>query len=163
MFARQMPPRKVKVNLNQLIHEGLHFFESRCAREGIELLCSLSPELPEVEADPAQLNQVFVNLVVNALQATPEGGKVKVQTLHEGDHLSLIIEDTGMGMSEEVLKKIFTPFFTTKEVGQGTGLGLPVVHGIVTSHGGSIKVESQIGQGTRCEIRLPVKQEADLP
>lgn len=157
IFARKLPPRKTKVNLNQLVEEGLHFFESRCVKEGIELVRSLSPDLPEVAADPAQLNQVLVNLVVNALQAMPEGGRLKVQTLHEGDHISLVIEDTGMGMGEEVLKKVFTPFFTTKDVGQGTGLGLPVVHGIVTSHGGSIKVESKVGYGTRFEIQLPVQ------
>jgi signal transduction histidine kinase len=73
------------------------------------------------------------------------------------DRIGLMVEDTGIGMSEEVLKKIFIPFFTTKDVGQGTGLGLPVVHGIVTSHGGSIKVWSKVNQGTRFEIQLPVK------
>jgi len=157
IFARKLPPRKTRINVNQLVEEGLHFFESRCAKEGIELVRSLSSDLPEIAADPAQLNQVLVNLVVNALQAMPEGGRLKVQTLHEGDHISLVIEDTGMGMGEEVLKKVFTPFFTTKDVGQGTGLGLPVVHGIVTSHGGSIKVESKVGYGTRFEIQLPVQ------
>jgi signal transduction histidine kinase len=86
----------------------------------------------------------------------PRGGVLRIQTLDGGNQVSLIIEDTGIGMSEEVLKKIFTPFFTTKEVGKGTGLGLPVAHGIITSHGGSIRVKSQIDQGTRFEIRLPV-------
>jgi signal transduction histidine kinase len=159
IFARKLPPRKTRINVNQLVEEGLHFFESRCAKEGIELVRSLSSDLPEIAADPAQLNQVLVNLVVNALQAMPEGGKLKVQTLNEGGYVSLIIEDTGTGMREEVLNKIFTPFFTTKDVGQGTGLGLPVVHGIVTSHGGSIKVESKVGYGTRCKIQLPVEQD----
>jgi signal transduction histidine kinase len=94
--------------------------------------------------------------MVNALQAMPHGGTLKVQTLFGGNQVSLIIEDTGMGMSEEVLRKIFTPFFTTKEVGKGTGLGLPVVHGIITSHGGSMGVESKVGQGTRFEIHFPM-------
>ncbi len=155
IFARQMPPQKMKVNLNRLVEEGLNFFKSRCAKENIELSCLLSPDLPEVDADPSQLNQVVINLIVNALQAMPHGGRLKIQTLEEENHVLLIIEDTGVGMSEEVLEKIFTPFFTTKEVGKGTGLGLPVVHGIITSHGGSIKVESKISQGTRFEIQLP--------
>jgi two-component system NtrC family sensor kinase len=86
----------------------------------------------------------------------PQGGKLKVQTLFGGNQVSLIIEDTGLGMSEEVLRKIFTPFFTTKEVGKGTGLGLPVVHGIITSHGGSMRVESKVGQGTSFEIHFPM-------
>jgi signal transduction histidine kinase len=156
IFARQMPPQKVKVNLNRLVEEGLNFFKSRCAKEGVELSCSLSADLPEVDADPSQLNQVLINLVVNALQAMPQGGELKVQTLSEGNQVSLMIEDTGIGMSEEVLEKIFAPFFTTKEVGKGTGLGLPVAHGIVSYHGGSINVKSKVGQGTRFEIRLPV-------
>ncbi len=157
IFARQMPPAKIPVNVNQLIEEGLYFFESRCAKEGIELVRSLAQDLPRIEADPSQLNQVLVNLVVNALQAMPGGGRLTIKTLRNGNHVSLIVEDTGMGMKKEVLEKIFTPFYTTKDVGEGTGLGLPVVHGIVTSHGGSIRVESKEGMGARFEIRLPLK------
>ena len=155
IFARQMPPQKTKVNLNQLVEEVLHFFKSRCTQEGVELICSFSPDLPGVDADPSQLNQVVVNLIVNALQAMPQGGDLKIQTLYEDHHVLLIVEDTGIGMNEEVLEKIFTPFFTTKEVGKGTGLGLPVVHGIIASHGGSVRVKSKVGQGTRFEIQLP--------
>ncbi len=155
IFARQMPPQKIKVNVNQLVKEVLNFFKSRCAQEGIELICSLSPNLPAVDADPSQLNQVVMNLIVNALQAMPQGGDLKIQTLYEENQVLLVVEDTGIGMSDEVLEKIFTPFFTTKEVGEGTGLGLPVVHGIITSHGGSVRVKSKAGEGTRFEIQLP--------
>ena len=155
IFARQMPPQKIKVNVNQLVEEVLNFFKSRCAQEGVELICSLSPNLPGVDADPSQLNQVAFNLIVNALQAMPQGGDLRIQTLCEENQVLLIVEDTGIGMSDEVLEKIFTPFFTTKEVGQGTGLGLPVVHGIITSHGGSVRVKSKVGRGTRFEIQLP--------
>jgi len=156
-FARPMRPQKQKVSLNQIIEEGLYFFESRCAKEGVQLLRSLSPELPEIFVDPVQLNQVIVNLVINALQAMPRGGRLTIHTRAEGDYVFLTIEDTGTGMGEEVLKQIFTPFFTTKEVGLGTGLGLPVVHGIITSHGGTIHVDTKIGSGTRFEIRLPIE------
>jgi signal transduction histidine kinase len=100
---------------------------------------------------------VIVNLVINALQAMPRGGRLTIHTHPEGDHVVLTIEDTGTGMSEEVVKQIFTPFFTTKEVGLGTGLGLPVVHDIITSHGGTIRVDTQIGSGTRFEIRFPIE------
>jgi len=155
IFAREMPPQKIKVNLNKSVEEALTFFRSRCTQEGVELICSLSPNLPRVDADPSQLNQVVINLIVNALQAMPRGGDLKIQTLYEDDQVLLIVEDTGIGMNEEVLGKIFTPFFTTKEVGKGTGLGLPVVHGIITSHGGSVRVKSKVGQGTRFEIQLP--------
>ncbi len=156
IFARKLPPRKTNVNLNRLVEEGLNFFESRCAKEGIELVRSLSPDLPEIPADPVQLNQVIVNLIINALQAMKPGGRLIIRTLAGKEHLSLIVEDTGIGMDEEVIKQIFTPFFTTKDIGQGTGLGLPVVHGIVASHGGSINVESKLNQGSRFEIQLPV-------
>jgi signal transduction histidine kinase len=145
-----------------VIEEGLYFFESRCANEGIELVRSFAPKLPEVYADPAQLNQILINLVVNALQAMPGGGQLFIHTLNHEQWVSLIVTDTGTGMDEEVLGKIFIPFFTTKDVGQGTGLGLPVVHGIVTSHGGTLHVESKVGQGTRFEIRLPVGRFQDM-
>jgi signal transduction histidine kinase len=157
IFARQMPPRKTQVNLNQIVEEGVYFLESRCAKGGIELIRSLSPNLPEISADPSQLHQVLVNLVVNAVQAMPEGGRLTIETLARPGHVSLIVEDTGIGMSEEVRKKIFIPFFTTKDVDQGTGLGLAVVHGIVTTHRGSIQVESEVGRGTRFEIQLPLR------
>ena len=162
LFARQMPPQKTQVDLNQLVEEGLYFLESRCAKEGIELVRSLSPDLPEITADRGQLTQVLVNLIVNAVQAMPEGGKLSVRTLPGKRHISFIVEDTGMGMSQEVVKKIFLPFFTTKEVDQGTGLGLAVVHGIVTSHGGSILVDSKPGLGTRFEIKLPLAGAPDV-
>ncbi|HVP35367.1 MAG TPA: ATP-binding protein, partial [Terriglobales bacterium] len=156
IFARQMPTTKTRVNLNLIVEEGLYFFESRCAKEGIELVRSLSSDLPEITADPAQLHQVLVNLVVNAIQAMPNGGKLTIKTISDGAYVSLIVEDTGIGMSEEIMKQIFLPFFTTKEVGEGTGLGLSVVHGIVSSHKGVIKVESKVGVGSRFEIRFPV-------
>jgi len=158
LFARQMPPQKIRVNLNQIVEEGLYFLESRCAKEGIKVVCSLSENLPEVTADPAQLTQVLVNLVVNSIQAMPKGGKLTIQTKASNDSVLLIIKDTGIGMSENVMNKIFLPFYTTKDVGRGTGLGLAVVHGIVTSHEGSIQVDSKEGHGTRFEIQLPLRE-----
>ena len=158
VFARQVPPEKRQVNLNEVVEDGLYFFNARCAKEGVELICNLCQNLPEIVADPVQLNQVLVNLVVNALQSMQgRGGKITVQTKTRDQEVLLIVEDTGNGMGKDVLDKIFVPFFTTKDVGHGTGLGLPVVHGIVTGHGGSIDVESKVGQSTRFEIRLPVK------
>jgi signal transduction histidine kinase len=162
LFSRKVPPKKTQVNLNQLVEEGLYFLESRCTKEGIQIVRALSPELPEITADPAQLTQVLVNLIVNAAQAMPEGGTITIKTLEGKGYISLIVEDTGIGMSEEVMKKIFIPFFTTKEVDQGTGLGLPVVHGIVTSHGGCIKVDSKLGRGTWFEVKLPLTGAPDV-
>ena len=156
IFARQVPAEKVRANLNQVVEGVLDLLEARCARRGVELVLELAPDLPEITCDPAQINQVLVNLVVNALQAMPKGGTLRIRTEAGEDSVRFIVQDTGTGMTKEVLEKVFVPFFTTKEVGEGTGLGLPVVHGIVTSHGGSINIESQPGQGTRVEVQLPV-------
>ena len=161
VFAREKPPEKTQVNLNQVAEDGLHFFEARCAKSGIELVRSLAQNLPEITADPAQLNQVLVNLVVNALQSMSGAGKITVQTRFSDHNVYLVVEDTGIGMSKNVLDKAFVPFYTTKEIGQGTGLGLPVVHGIVTAHGGSINVKSEPGCGARFEIQLPVAEQQD--
>ena len=153
-----MPLEKRQVNLNRLVEESLYFVEARCRKHGIKLVRSFSEDLPEITADWAQLSQALVNLLVNGLQAMPEGGKLTIRTTGADGkgHVSLIVEDTGVGMTEEVAQKVFVPFYTTKEVGHGTGLGLAVVHGIVTSHGGTVRVDSKAGQGTRFTIRLPL-------
>ncbi|RPH96736.1 hypothetical protein EHM69_00365 [candidate division KSB1 bacterium] len=156
IFARQMPAKKSLVQINHVVQDALSLVETRCGNEGIELALQLKPDLPEIEADPSQLNQVIVNLVVNAMQAMPRGGQLTIQTARETDALLLIVEDTGIGMDPDVSRQIFHPFFTTKDVLQGTGLGLSVVHGIVTSHGGTIQVQSSPGAGSRFEVRLPL-------
>jgi two-component system NtrC family sensor kinase len=157
VFARETTPEKTQVNLNSLVEDGLHFLRSRCTKAGIELVCNLSKRLPEIIADRSQLLQVLTNLVVNSVQAMPKGGQLTISTSINDNHVLLTVEDTGIGMSDEVIKKIFNPFFTTKDVDEGTGLGLSVVHGIVTSHGGTIEVESEIGRGAKFTIRLPVQ------
>ncbi|UCF99833.1 MAG: hypothetical protein JSV89_09910 [Spirochaetaceae bacterium] len=158
IFARQVPTQRTRIDLNKIVNDGLYFLESRCAKEGIKVRRDLFTELPDILADSAQLNQVLVNLVVNAIQAMPGGGQLTVRTRLEESGITLVVEDTGSGMSAEVERQIFNPFFTTKEVGKGTGLGLPVVHGIVTSHGGTIKVETGEGQGSRFIIQLPIPE-----
>ncbi|HUT60058.1 MAG TPA: ATP-binding protein [Phycisphaerae bacterium] len=155
LFARQMPPQKTRVDLNAVIEEALYLLESRCSGGGIALVRRLSARLPAITADRSQLHQVLVNLAVNAIQAMPGGGTLTVGTRASGRHVLLGVEDNGIGMSKEALNKIFIPFYTTKDINEGTGLGLPVVHGIVTSHGGTIDVTSAPGVGTRFEIRLP--------
>ena len=156
LFARQAPPAKTRVNLNRVVEDGIFFLEARCAKMDIRLECLLAPDLPEIVADPAQINQVLINLVVNSIQAMPNGGELKIRTAKVGEDISLFISDTGIGMSKSTLQKIFDPFFTTKDIGEGTGLGLAVVHGIVISHGGLIVFNSKIGHGTKCEVKLPI-------
>jgi two-component system NtrC family sensor kinase len=156
IFSRQMPSRSAHINLNQVVEDGLYFFEARCARAGIELVRSLKPNIPEINGDPSQLNQVLINLVVNSIQAMPEGGRLLIKTDSNSEQVFLIVEDTGYGIAPENMKKIFNPFFTTKDINEGTGLGLAVVHGIVASHNGAINVDSVAGQGAKFQIQFPV-------
>lgn len=157
LFARQTPTFKGHVNLNNIISEALGLFEHRFKNEGIQTTCTLCPGAPDITADAGQLTQVLINLVVNAIQAMPDGGKLNVLTDVQGRYVVCIVEDTGVGMTEDVMDRLFIPFFTTKDVNQGTGLGLPVVHGIIKSHGGTIEVKSEPGKGTKFTIRLPIE------
>jgi PAS domain S-box-containing protein len=113
-------------------------------------------DIPEIRCLPGQLNQVFMNLLVNAAHAIDEHGEVRIATRQQGEHLLVEISDTGCGMPPEVVGRIFEPFFTTKPVGKGTGLGLSISYGIVKKHGGHIEVDSQVGQGTTFRIVLPI-------
>jgi len=140
---------------------AVDLFKHQFEKEGIELSCALCPQMPMLAADAGQLTQVLVNLVVNAVQAMPRGGRLTIETQVQDGHVACSVQDTGVGMTEEVLDRLFVPFFTTKEVNQGTGLGLPVVHGIITSHGGTIEVASTPGTGTKFTIRLPLDPTAD--
>ena len=112
-------------------------------------------ELPLVKCYPRQLNQVFMNILVNAAQAINEKGEIKITTRSEGEQVKIIISDTGSGIPKENLSKIFDPFFTTKEVGKGTGLGLNVAYNVIRKHHGTIDVKSSLGKGTIFSIRLP--------
>lgn len=157
MFSRQIPPQKCRVDVNHIIDEVLSFLDSQCASNGITVNFQPSAGLPEINADPSQLKQVFVNLIVNAVQAMPGGGKLSISTQRDSEMVRIIVDDTGPGMNKDILRNVFTPFFTTKPVGLGTGLGLPVAHGIITSHQGIIKIESQPGKGTTCTVELPLR------
>ncbi len=161
LFARQTPTFKGPVDLNRVVVGAVDLFQHQFEKEGIELSCVLCPQMPVLAADAGQLTQVLVNLVVNAVQAMPQGGKLIIQTRVQEGHVVCSVADTGVGITEEVLDRLFVPFFTTKEVNQGTGLGLPVVHGIVASHGGTIDVASVPGKGTTFTIQLPLKPAPD--
>jgi signal transduction histidine kinase len=160
LFARQVPSEQRAVQINDVVTDSLYLLESRCIKSGVKIALRLSKNLPEVSADPGQIQQVILNLTVNAIQAMPTGGILRVITEPVEDHIRLVVEDTGIGMDPETSRQIFNPFFTTKEVGQGTGLGLSVVHGIITAHGGTIHVDSAPGSGTRFEVLLPSKSKS---
>jgi signal transduction histidine kinase len=115
-------------------------------------------DLPMVKAYPQQLNQVFMNILVNAAQAIEKSGEIKIVTTTEGDKVVVRISDTGCGIAEDNLNKIFDPFFTTKDVGKGTGLGMNIAYNIISKHQGTIRAESQVGEGTTFIIELPCKE-----
>jgi signal transduction histidine kinase len=155
LFARQVPPRLLPVDLNRVVREVLFFMQSRIARSRARLEVNLAAGLPPVLGDATHLQQVVVNLVSNAVQSMPEGGILTVQTRVIDTSVAVSVADTGAGMSEELRTKIFDPFFTTKEIGRGTGLGLAVLHGIVESHHGHVSVTSSPGKGSCFDVRFP--------
>lgn len=154
-FGRQVKGGGTPVNLNQVISDELSLFKTLCRNGSVELRLITDYDLPEIMADRSQITQVISNLIVNALQAMPAGGLLTIQTSFDDASVSVMVEDTGIGMNDEVKEKMFLPFFTTKDVDQGTGLGLSVVHGIVSSHRGEIAVESEELKGTRIVVTLP--------
>ncbi len=155
LFAHQTPPRLATFDLNEIVMEGLELLGPQCEKKAIQIEQELPVALPPLVADPGQIRQVVLNLVVNAVQASPAGGCIRVSTSADATCVQLLVEDHGSGMSEAVVEQIFLPFYTTKEVGQGTGLGLSVVHGIVSAHGGTVEVDSAPGKGARFCVRLP--------
>ena len=168
-FARREVLKPQVLDLNLVITE-IEQLLRRTIGEQVELVISLSPEAWLVEADPGKLEQVLVNLSVNARDAMPEGGTITIDTanveidagypeshpdLAAGSYVRLRVSDTGIGMESSVLEHVFEPFFTTKPQGEGTGLGLPMVFGIVTQAGGDIQLYSEPGIGTTCLVLLP--------
>ena len=113
--------------------------------------------IPEIECIPTQINQVFMNLLMNAVQAIKEHGRIIIRTGQEGENVWVEVEDTGSGIESKILHRIFDPFFTTKPVGKGTGLGLSLSYSIVQQHGGHIEVRSEVGKGTTFRVVLPVQ------
>jgi signal transduction histidine kinase len=148
------------LDIGQLLRETIHISENQVAVNNIKLLVDIAPDLPVVKGNRQALQQVFINLLTNAVHAMPTGGDLSVGAVAEG-HRKIIIAvgDTGCGIAEEHLPYIFDPFFTTKEVGKGTGLGLSVSYGIVKKHGGRITVESTVEKGSTFTVMLPAKEE----
>ena len=158
-FSRSTTPTLQPVNLNDVVESACELFEYQITVNNVKLTKGFAPDLPEIQADLNQLQQVFSNLIINAYHAMPKGGELRITTRAVGGRVQAIFADTGVGISPDNLKRIFDPFFTTKEVGKGTGLGLSVSHGIVESHGGTIEVESQVDRGTTFVVSLPVNRE----
>jgi signal transduction histidine kinase/ActR/RegA family two-component response regulator len=170
-FASRQIVATVRLDLNALVSDSLNMI-GRLLGDDVEIETALDPDCGTIQADPGQIQQLLVNLAVNARDAMPKGGRLLIETGSEtvdaeaavtragaiaGPHVLLAVTDTGDGMSEEVSSHVFEPFFTTKELGKGTGLGLATCHGIVRQIGGHIQVFSELGRGTTFRIYLPRK------
>lgn len=157
-FARRSKPSLQPTNVNEVLEAACALIEHQISLDNVVVTKGYDPHLPQVLADANQLQQVFVNIIINARDAMPQGGTLRLITRSLGDEVHIIFSDTGIGIPPENIKRIFDPFFTTKEVGQGTGLGLSVSYGIVEQHGGTIEVKSEVGVGTTFIVKLPVMQ-----
>jgi two-component system NtrC family sensor kinase len=168
-FAREKAPEKKYSDLNQIIEDTVRIVERPANLRDIEITMDLDRNLPPVWVDADLIKQVVMNMLVNAQQAIEEKGDITIRSRRVTEAMSaepdtkpvpmveLAIIDTGCGIPEQNLKRIFDPFFTSKELGKGTGLGLSVSHGIVSAHGGTIKVESTVGEGSTFRVFLPVQ------
>jgi two-component system NtrC family sensor kinase len=154
-FAKRMDVKIEVLDLNVVLVETLGFLEREAQYRNVELWRSLAPDLPSIPTDHGQIQQVFLNILNNALAAVPDGGRINLTTWDEDDRfVAISIEDNGCGMSEETTKNMFEPFFTTKKE-KGTGLGMSITYGIVKRLGGEIKVKSKLNEGTTITILLP--------
>jgi two-component system NtrC family sensor kinase len=160
-FSRQRTPNKRLSDVNSVLQECVSLIEDQAVFHNIQLVKELEPDLPPVIMDPAQMQQVFINMIMNAAEAMDGNGRLTYATRFEPTEKLVEVDfaDTGHGISEENLERIFDPFFTTKETGRGVGLGLAISYGIIKEHQGTISVKSQVGQGTTFSIRLPLAAE----
>ena len=156
MFARRERIHFGKVNMNRMLDEILNQVGHQVPLTGIDIRKQYAAEVADIEGDADQLRQVFTNLILNAVHAMPDGGKLRVATQLNQDLMEIVIEDTGIGIAPENLEQVFNPFFTTRA--SGTGLGLSVSYGIVKNHGGKISVSSESGSGSMFRVILPLTQ-----
>ncbi|MBN2580985.1 MAG: cache domain-containing protein [Pirellulales bacterium] len=154
-FARETPSVKTRLNVNDVIRQATRLLGKRDAFQNITIVEDLKDHLPPVHGDKNQLQQVLVNLVLNACEAMPSGGTLTVRSAATADQVIVKVQDTGCGIKREHREQIFEPFYTTKPVGKGTGLGLSVSYGIVQQHGGTLSVESAENMGSTFTITLP--------
>jgi two-component system NtrC family sensor kinase len=164
-LSRQTQTFEESVNMNDVIEDALRVLYNSYKHLEVTIEKNFDPSIPNIEGNFSNLGQVLINIIKNALQALPDGrGKISLSTSyrHETDRIIVACRDDGHGIQPEVMKDIFKPFFTTKEVGTGTGLGLYVSHEIIKKHEGDISVSSEVGKGTTFTIELPCKRSGKL-
>jgi two-component system NtrC family sensor kinase len=154
-FARRMEPRLDPIEVNQVLEEAFSFLEKEAIIRSVEITRELGPELPTIQSDRAQLQQVFLNLLNNALDAAGDGGRIEIKSWQEDGKIVVSISDNGPGIPKEMADSVFDPFFTTKGPGEGTGLGLSISHSIMQKLGGTLTFKSTPGQGATFYVSLP--------
>jgi len=154
-FARRNKPTIADCDIRDIIQQTIDMINKELSLENIEIRVDVDERLELIQTDENQLEQVLINLIRNGADAIGKNGAINISAHSSGDKMSLIVSDTGCGISSDHIEQIFMPFFTTKDVGKGTGLGLSITHGIITALGGTINVTSDIGHGTAFEIVLP--------
>jgi two-component system NtrC family sensor kinase len=158
-FSRMDEPKKDFLNMNDIVDDTVLFMEHHLTRfKNVEIAVEKEPDLPLVQVDRIHVQQTVVNILMNAAQAMPGGGKILIKTGRGDQCVFISITDTGVGIKEEDLEKIFEPFFTTKEKEQGTGLGLSLCKRLIEANAGKIEVESKVGEGTTFRIMVPINQ-----
>jgi signal transduction histidine kinase len=155
-FGRETVIKPEKININQPVSEIADSLAAQDAFKDIDLELRLADDLPEVNADPAQIGQVVMNMLLNAIHSITPPGRIEVLTRRTENSVEIVFQDTGAGIPDENIHKIFDPFFTTKDATKGTGLGLAVSYGIIKKHGGEIEVASTVGKGSTFIVRLPI-------
>ena len=155
-FSKPEEEAKQRINVNELLEGLLLMMEKQMREANMEVEAYFEQDLPEVMASMNQMRQVFLNMVQNAKEAMPKGGTLTVRTERKEKKVLIRIQDTGVGIPDEIRNKIFEAFFTTKQKVKGVGLGLSVCYGIIKDHGGAIRVESEEGKGSIFTISLPV-------
>jgi signal transduction histidine kinase len=159
--TRRPVPQLETVHVNELLAQILDATQPTLASRNVELHTEMNEALPPIEADPDQMQQVFINLINNSLDAMPLGGRLSVSTAHAGDSVMIVLADSGLGIAKDEIELIFDPLFSTKQ-GRGTGLGLTIVKQIISEHGGDIEVESEPGRQTMFRITLPLHAKAPV-
>jgi two-component system NtrC family sensor kinase len=162
-FSRTRTSQRVMINLADVVSSAGRLLSHQKRSPEVEFKLEVAPDLHPVSGDPGQLQQAVIALATNALDAMGDSGSLSIIARNNGDHVTIEVSDTGVGIPAENLAKIFEPFFTTKEIGRGTGLGLAVCYGILTEHGGTLDVQSTVGTGTTFTISLPAIKLSEEP
>ena len=155
-FTREGTPAFSAMSIENIIGSTLKLIANELNLNNVDLDLHIARDLPDIHGNPQNLQQVFLNLFLNSIQAMPEGGVLSVRATREDELIRIEVSDTGVGIARENIDKVFDPFFTTKKIGEGTGLGLSVCYGIIERHNGSIGIDSTPGTGTTVTVRLPV-------